>query len=253
MCNRDYTSSDLNAQGQMTRKDPKGFGKPLGSALRPCAGRESASLRPVPVQARRGVVRSFRQWPGGATASPTPPPEPWTLAGSGDSIAALGHPCLPAVAHITGNASSAYFSVTNLDANNESIDLLVNTVDPYDGYRPFDWADGACTTRFEVKASGDWTIEILPLPHLAADPGWWLTIPGTREGAGDAVFLLDGTPDTAQISGNAGGNYFGVIGWGTRSALLVNTVDPYDGTVLLDKRTFAIEVRASGPWTLAVK
>ena len=150
--------------------------------------------------------------------------------------------------HITGNSSSGYFGITNYGANNEQIDLLVNTTDPYDGIRPLDFRDGEQTARFEVQADGSWTIEVLPLSYIKK-----LDIPGEISGNGDYVFALQGgTPDTAIINGNAAASYFGVFGYSNRIDLLINTTDPYNGTVLLDNETMIIEVQAVGEWTIRI-
>jgi hypothetical protein len=64
------------------------------------------------------------------------------------------------------------------------------------------------------------------------------------------VLLVVGTPDLAMITGNPGGNYFGVIGYGDRSQLLVNTTDPYEGTVLVNSDVLALEIVSEGLWTI---
>jgi hypothetical protein len=180
--------------------------------------------------------------------TPTTPPTPLAFAGNGDSIVDV-ETSGPALVHIVGNSSSRFFAVINYDANNEQIDLLVNTTDPYDGIRPLDFMEDEQTYRFEVKADGEWTIEVLPLSSI-----YKLEIPGEISGKGDYVFaIIGGTPDTAIINGNASSRYFGVFGYGDRKDLLVNTTDPYNGTVLLSSDTFIIEVRAEDDWTINIK
>jgi len=180
--------------------------------------------------------------------SPTPPPEPIVLEGSGDSVVDLENPFDVAIAHIVGNAASVYFGVENYGADGESIDLLVNTTDPYNGIRPLDFREGEHTTRFEVTATGDWSITVMSLLEARQRSG-----PGTIEGVGDDVFVLTGeTPDVSNIIGNAEGLYFGVMSYGEDSDLLVNTTDPYEGTVIVDPSTFVIEVNATGPWTINI-
>ena len=166
----------------------------------------------------------------------------------------LGQPCLLAVAHITGNTDSDFFTVTNYDANGESIDLLVNTLDPYDGYRPLDWLDRQCTAMFEVQAVGPWTIEILPYARFWANTAWHLSVPGVLEGNGDTILVLDGEPRRATITGNEVGDFFAVFAWSERGPdLLVNEIDPYTGTVLVGKNTFGLEIQAIGPWTISLE
>ena len=77
-----------------------------------------------------------------------------------------------------------------------------------------------------------------------------VSVPGTIEGTGDDVLIIDGEPDIAQITGNADGNYFGVWSYGDRGNLLVNTTDPYDGRVIVAGDTMLIEITAVGGWSI---
>lgn len=181
------------------------------------------------------------------TDTPTALPTPIVITGSGDSIVDIQKDHGPALVHIIGNASSSYFGVKSYDDNNEQIDLLVNTTDPYDGFRPLDFLDDQYSVRFEVQATGDWIIEILPLGAIEK-----LTIPGNITRNGDYVFaIVGGSPDTATITGNASSSYFGVFGYGNTKELLVNTTDPYNGTVMLGSDIIIIEVQAMGEWTMS--
>lgn len=183
------------------------------------------------------------------TFTPTPSPTPIVLSGSGDSIVDVALPNgFVGLVHIIGNASSRFFAVKNYDAAGNVIDLLVNTTDPYDGVRPLDFRNGEHTSRFEISANGQWTIEVLPLTAIEK-----LEIPGTFSGSGDYVFALTGgTPDLATIHGNEKARFFAVIGYGDNIDLLVNTTEPYQGTVILGTKTFIIEVQAIGDWTVEV-
>ena len=193
-----------------------------------------------------------------ATAEPTVIPEPVTLTGTGDSVVDVGDwECVPGLVHIVGNAGSDHFAVKNFDVDGEKLELLVNTTDPYDGWRPLDWMDDECTTRFQVQGAGEWSITLLPLAPIPEVKRHWIGLPGTYKGEGDDVIILAGskTPDLANVSGNDSEDYFGVMAWvSSRGSdqLLVNTTDPYEGTVILDPTTFAIEVRAVGAWTVEV-
>jgi len=152
------------------------------------------------------------------------------------------------IIHIVGNAAGRFFAVENYGAGNERIGLLVNTTDPYDGVRPLDFRADEHTTRFQVQAVGNWTIEVLPITSARR-----LEVPGTIEGVGDdMIILLGGTPDLAKVKGNAGGRFFAVTGWGDRSDLLVNTTDPYDGTVIVSPDTVILEVEAIGEWSIEI-
>lgn len=179
----------------------------------------------------------------------TPTFTPLVLTGTGDAIVDVELPeNFIGLAHITGNAASRHFAVSNLDANNDQIDLLVNTTDPYDGIRPIDFRSDEHTVRFEVSASGEWTIEVIPLGLIRR-----VDVPGTVTGMGDDVIALIGDPDTAIVVGNADGHHFAITGYGGQQIdLLVNTTDPYNGTVLLDPDTLILEIKAEGEWTIEI-
>lgn len=186
------------------------------------------------------------------TATPSPPtatPEPISLVGTGDSVVNVDLDGGPRLVHITGNASARYFSVVSLDENNQEIDLLANETSAYDGIKPLDWFESEHTHRFEVKASGDWTITIYPLSEAKT-----LAVPGQLSGHGDDVIMLTGAPrDIAVINGNGDARYFSVTSWGPNGIdLLVNTTDAYQGQVVLDREALYLEVAASGPWTIQV-
>lgn len=183
------------------------------------------------------------------TPTPTPSPTPIVFTGLGDSIVDVDLPDdFIGLVHVIGNANSRFFAVKSYDALGNPIDLLVNTTDPYDGVRPLDFRNNEHTTRFEISANGQWTIEVLPLSAIEK-----LEIPGTFSGSGDYVFaLIGGDPDLANINGNAAGRYFAVLSYGDNIDLLVNTTDPYQGTVILDAKTVIIEVQAIGDWTIEV-
>lgn len=196
------------------------------------------------------------------TPAPTntlpPPPDPHHFDGIGDSVIDLNIFLEgwdgTAIAHIIGNPNAAHFAVTSYDANGEYVDLLVNTVDPYDGYRPVNFIEGENVIRFQIESEGSWAISLYPLAeqyiHL-------LEFPGVYSGSGDDVIFLKGdTPDLAIISGNAESGNFIVTSYdisnnGSRN-LLVNTIEPYEGTVILTPTTIAFEIQAPGAWTIEV-
>jgi hypothetical protein len=183
------------------------------------------------------------------TDTPTVTPTPIVLTGTGDAIVDIEKGAEPALVHIIGNSASRFFAVINYDSNGEQIDLLVNTTDPYDGVRPLDFRNDEQTARFEVQATGTWTIEVIPL--LAIER---VEVPGSISGVGDYVFALSGgIPDTATITGNQSERFFAVLGYGDGIDLLVNTTDPYQGVVLLDPDTLIIEVQAEGEWTIEIE
>lgn len=206
--------------------------------------RPSATPRPTNTPKPTDTPRPTRT--PAPTPFPTPPPDPIVLSGSGDAIVELDKWPGPALVHISGNSGSRHFAVINYDAAGTYLDLLANTTDPYDGVRPLDFFDGVLTTRFEVTASGDWQIEVLPL----LEHGLWADVPGRVAGSGDAVLLLNGAADTATISGNPDNRHFAVESYGDSVDLLVNTTDPYTGQVLVPPRARILVVSAEGEWAM---
>ena len=177
-----------------------------------------------------------------------PEPDPVTFTGSGDSIVDFYNHFEIAIVHITGNAASRFFAVINYDDSGNKIDVLVNTTDPYDGIRPLDFGENR-TVRFEVQAIGDWKIEVLPFSMAHT-----LNVPGVITGNGDDVILLaSGTPDLATVKGNEASRFFAVIGYGHGKDVLVNTTEPYQGTVILKPDTLVLEVQANGKWSIDLK
>jgi hypothetical protein len=178
------------------------------------------------------------------------PIAPVVMEGSGSDV--LDLPVLGlSIVRIQGNQGGQYFGVESFDASGEHIDLLVNTSAPYNGVRPLNFTVKVAR-RLQVKASGSWRIEIVPLREARR-----MTVPGAVEGDGDDVVIVgssDGPkPDTATIVGNDNARYFGVFAWGDQFYdLLVNTSDPYSGKVILKAGMAVFEVRAEGPWSITV-
>lgn len=170
------------------------------------------------------------------------------LNGSGDSVIDFDKPDTPMAAHIVGNPSSRYFSVTSYDKEGEYMALLVSTTEPYDGIRPLDFMPGELTSRFEIESVDDWTIEILPVSSLRV-----FSVPGKMEGTGDEVIKISGeVPDLAKISGNEAGSYFGIFTYNSFKDLIVNETEPYEGTVMLESEITFIEVVAEGDWSIEI-
>lgn len=187
-----------------------------------------------------------------STNTPAAAQEPIILTGSGSAVVDVDKDSMGVLVHITGNADGRHFAVANYGSGGEQYDLLVNTTDPYDGVRPMDFLDDEHTKRFEVTATGDWTIEITSLsPDVLGDH--IINAPGSYVGTGDDVFFVLGDCDTATIEGNSEGRYFGVFGWYSKGRdLLVNTSDTYKGTVIMKRDTFAVEVVAVGAWSISI-
>lgn len=182
------------------------------------------------------------------TNTPEPPPEPIKLSGKGDSVVKIDYPFDEAMMHIIGNPDASFFNVTLYDDNNVP-DMLVNTTDSYDGIRLLGRGLGDKPTIMEVKATGEWTAEILPI-SLARH----LVVPGKIAGNGDEVVTLEGKASIIKIKGNDNASYFGVTGYGgLLPDLLVNTTDPYEGTSRVQAGTRTLSIQASGPWEIEVE
>ncbi len=148
----------------------------------------------------------------------------------------------PAVVYITGNAASRYFGVRILGAEQH----LVNTLEPYDGVRWLD-RDGGEPTDFEVRATGPWRIEVLPLSVIP-------TFNTSFKGDGDMVVRYTGDGSVAEITGNKDGRYFDVRALGAHGTdRLVSTSQPYTGSHQISRQPQIFEVQAVGSWTITVK
>ena len=180
---------------------------------------------------------------------PTPTPEPIILSGTGDSLVDIEKSVGPGLVHITGNAGGRHFAVKNYDSADQDIDLLVNTTDPYDGIRPLDFMENEHTFGFAVSATGEWTIEVMPLAMIEL-----VTSSGKIDGNGDYVFAIEGDAKRAKITGNADGRHFAIFGYGTSGKdMLINTTESYDGEIRLSSGTFIIEVIAHGEWSISLE
>jgi hypothetical protein len=207
----------------------------------------TATLTPTPEPTNTPAPTATPEPTSTPTPEPTatPAPQPVVYSGNGDNVIDIQKPGDVVLAYIRGNAGARYFGIESFDDAGEQVDLLVNTTDPYEGVVLMDIRDDDNSTRLQVQAEGEWYIELRPLSTARR-----VSVPGTIEGTGDDVIIIDGEPDIAQISGNADGRYFGVIGYSNRSNLLVNTTDPYDGRVIVARDTILIEVEAVGSWTI---
>jgi hypothetical protein len=182
------------------------------------------------------------------TATSTPPTimDPIVLTGSGDDVVKIDKLQKPqAVLHIVGNEDDRYFSVTAY-YEDESSDLLVNTGDPFDGLVPIGLY-GSYLTMFEVKANGDWQIEINDLNTLPEYPA-----SKKITGVGSTMFRIQPDNDVLKIIGNEDDRYFSVDVYqtGGGSELLVNTGDPYEGKVRFPQDAYLMVIEATGEWTI---
>jgi hypothetical protein len=181
--------------------------------------------------------------------SPTPPPQPIELSGNGSQVVEFDNPFGAAFirAVYTGSRN---FIVHNVGADNENIDLLINTSGKYDGFRPLDWSSNEHTMRFTVKSYGDWKITVYP---IAKEYLHSCEVPCEYPGQGDDIVLLTGgKPDMLEYNFSGERNaVLKAIYEGTYD-LLVNDSAPVKGSALLPGGTRILEIRATGPWIIKI-
>lgn len=190
-----------------------------------------------------------------ATPAPTEAPPisgsfPYTFTGTGDSIVDVSaYADRQVLLGIVGNYESRHFAIQSYDADDNQLDLIVNTTDPYVGFRPLNFSDTPAAF-LEVKAAGPWMIFVGELIRAKQVPKGVLF-----SGIGDEVMIVrGGDVRQAEITGNPDSRHFAIQGYSpTGTQLVVNTTDPYAGTVRLDKGTLVLVITAVGEWTITTK
>lgn len=173
------------------------------------------------------------------------PPDPITYTGSGDDYFDISPFDSLYYFQITGNSDARHFSVTGYDSSGDYTELFVNTTDYYTG----SVLDSEQNTRtLEVKAEGDWAITIVSLYTAPV-----LKVGETYGGIDDAVLLIPLGSSSAVINGNSLARHFAVKTYGSGFDLLVNTVDPYNGTVRVDSDATVMTVTAEGGWSILLQ
>jgi von Willebrand factor type A domain len=207
-------------------------------------GKISAEPRAAPLQSRIGSTIAARVAGAEQEQSAEGVREGIVvLTGAGDAEVELARNSAgPAAVHISGNSASRYFAIRAVGTEND----LVITLRPYQGVRSLNW-NGGESTGFEVRATGSWRIEVLPLSAIP-------TFNSTFNGDGDMVVHFTGDGSLAGIIGNDAGRYFRVRTLGPDGTdRLVNTAQKYSGTCQISGGPQFFEVQAVGPWTITVK
>lgn len=179
-----------------------------------------------------------------------PPLAPIVLEGSGDDVVVLDSSISLAAMEVTANASGRYFGIKPILVTGEAGISLVNTTDPFDGTVLLLGTGQDAIAGFEVLSNGPWTFTIKSIAEVP-----YLGPAETIEGSGDAVVRLKETVglSTISVTGNIDGRYFGVRPHGAKySVSVINTTDPYSGTVLLDPGTLLLEITAVGGWSITL-
>jgi hypothetical protein len=178
-------------------------------------------------------------------------PSPYTnYTGNGNSVIQLAdHLGTPLLLNITGNAALAHFVVKGFDGTGNPTYTLVDAVDKYHGNVLIDWFGESETKQLQVAATGPWSVAVKPFTDMRVVPA-----PGTIKGTGDDVIRVTGLPNKLTITGNKDGAYFGILfidPTGNRSQVLVDTIEPYQGDVVMPGAGVLL-IEAVGAWTIKV-
>ena len=187
-----------------------------------------------------------------ATPTTTVPPattttigfEPITINGSGSEIVSFRAPDdLATVLRVTHDGRGA-FSVTTLDADAETIEVLVDTEGPYQGSRAVNLLVGDVISAISVLAEGDWSITAIYLGALERSVG-------EAMGSGDDVVLMDITSPAMAIR-HEGEGEFSIYMWTfDDQGYVVQESGNVDMTASVPVGSAVIEVEADGEWRLS--
>ncbi len=132
------------------------------------------------------------------------------ITGVGSALVDLAVPAASVVRTVHEGASGD-FTVWALDATNVRQVRLVDETGPSDG---FHWLNDADTVKFEVTASGSWTIEVAPTSYATK----WRHQAGPLDGRGsDVVLILPVGASTFSADTSGGGSN---VVWHDRGAYL---------------------------------
>lgn len=171
-------------------------------------------------------------------------PDSYVYEGSGDSVIKIDTPEGLHVLYVKGNAESRHFAVKGYTESGESTELFVNTTEPYEGVTIDPSQE---TSTLEISSKGPWQIEVRSIYTCDI-----LDDSAPYEGEGDTILLVNSKATIAEIVGNEDGRHFAVKSYGERSNLMVNTTDPYSGTVMMKYKPVVIEVSAVGSWSITL-
>jgi TM2 domain-containing membrane protein YozV len=165
-----------------------------------------------------------------------------TQTGAGDNLVTLPAGATAGIVTATHDGSRN-FAISVLDASNASTgQLLVNTIGAYSGTTEYGFSSFGEDSTLQITADGNWSLTIAP---ISAAP----TL--TASGAGDGVFLFDGSAGKLTAT-HDGARNFSIIEETDEAfnmGLLVNEIGAYSGTVPLSSGPSAIVISADGNWT----
>jgi hypothetical protein len=203
--------------------------------------KEKPYLSPTPKNTNTPKPTNTRR----PTLTPEPKKIPIVLTGTGRDVVDFKKWDGAALLHVK-TSGSGYFGIWNYDDAGNKIDILINTIAPYDGYKLIDYSDEN-SSRFEIDADGQWEIKILEISDTTLGKA---SVPGKYTGKGDDVIYLTGKADVAVFDCQVEG-YFGVWSFSnTNRNLLVNEIAPFNGKVIIGKDVIILEIQAPGEWTV---
>jgi hypothetical protein len=166
--------------------------------------------------------------------------------GSGDSVVKLPSGAAAGLVEATHHGS-ANFVIETLDASNQQVELLANTIGDYTGTTMFTAGLSGEATKIKITADGAWTLKISPVSSSPLFTG------GVAK-KGDAVLIYPGTAADLAITNKGTGNFAVKTddGRGTGD-LLVNEIGNYKGTVPVGDGPLLIVVTSDGKWTMKVQ
>ena len=189
-----------------------------------------------------------------STIEPTSVPPSIVKTGSGNSIVSIEKWDGPALIHIKGTPSpNSFISVTNDDGL-----FLALSFDEYDGVKVLDFFPGHNTKTLDIKAGGEWSIEIYPLQGDFTEERI-LDVPGKYQGNDDDVLFIEEGRYQIVFEGNSASTNFYITTHGEfgesylmNQDLIVNVTEPYKGTIDIPEWVRILVINAVGPWTVEI-
>jgi len=177
------------------------------------------------------------------------------MSGTGSNVAAFsatGTSQREFIIHYNGGSD---FVVWLKDAQGNNVDLLVNTVGPYNGKISSPLTTG--DYYLDILASGPWTILISPsVTQKNPTP---ISVPLLINGSGNQVVKFTATGSGLRMFSMNYNGGFEFIVWlkevqSNTIESLVNTAGPYSGksAARLVMGDYYLDVTASGPWSIEI-
>lgn len=166
---------------------------------------------------------------------------PITYNGHGDYVVDLG----PSNSRFVGyfkHTGSSNFIVTALDASTERLDGVVNEIGAWDGTVLVSVSDFAKVRYLEIKADGDWQVDMIDLSAL-------LKVSDKFGAHGSYVLLYDGPGGIFDVTHNGESNFIVHAMTSDDFKGVINEIGPYTGRVILPPGLAMIDVKADGDWS----